>query len=225
MRNNGIIIAIDGPTASGKSSTAHEVARRLGYRHLNTGAMYRAFALYCKQWNVTDSKDHSISKLLDRVYIDVDEHANVLLEGHDISAEITAPDIATLASAIATRSDVREKIVALQREIAAEGGFVLDGRDIGTVVFPDAELKIFLVASPKVRAERRFKELAAQGIVTDLKKLEKEIAERDKRDTEREISPLKKAPDAIEIDTSTLSFDEQVGMIADLARTKNTSAQ
>jgi cytidylate kinase len=218
MRLHGIIIAIDGPTASGKSSTAHEVARRLGYRHLNTGAMYRAFALYCKQWDVTDSKDHQVAKLLDRVYIDVDENANVVLEGHDVSAEITAPDIATLASAIATRSDVREKIVALQRDIAKDGGFVLDGRDIGTVVFPNAELKIFLVASPKVRAERRFKELAAQGIVTDLKKLEAEIAERDKRDSEREISPLKKAPDATEIDTSSLTFNEQVGKIVELAQ-------
>ncbi|HYM20567.1 MAG TPA: (d)CMP kinase [Candidatus Kapabacteria bacterium] len=217
MRPNGIIIAIDGPTASGKSSTAREVARRLGYRHLNTGAMYRAFALYCHEWGVTDSKDHKIGDLLERIYLDVDENANVLLEGKDISTEITAPEIATLASLLSSRTDVREKMVSLQREIASSGGFVIDGRDIGTVVFPDAELKIFLVASAKVRAERRFKELAASGIITDLKKLEKEIADRDKRDTERMISPLKKADDAIEIDTSTLTFDEQVNKIVTLA--------
>lgn len=220
MRQNGIIIAIDGPTASGKSSTAKEVARQLSYRHLNTGAMYRAFALYCKQWGVTDPSSEEIATLLDRVYIDIDEHANVLLEGRDVASEIVAPDVALLASALSTRTDVRERMVEMQREIGRDGGVVLDGRDIGTVVFPDAELKIFLVASPKVRAERRLKELAEKGIAANLKKLESEIAERDRRDTEREISPLTKADDAVEIDTSALTFNEQVEKVVELASQK-----
>src|SRR5690242_8887707 len=147
MRQHGIIIAIDGPTASGKSSTAKAVAKRLGYRHLNTGAMYRAFALYCKQWEVTDADDKRVGDLLERVYIDVDEHANVLLDGQDVAAEVTAPDVATLASALAARNDVRKRMVSIQHDIGEAGGFVIDGRDIGTVVFPDAELKIFLVAA------------------------------------------------------------------------------
>ncbi|HET9136694.1 MAG TPA: (d)CMP kinase [Candidatus Kapabacteria bacterium] len=217
MRQHGIIIAIDGPTASGKSSTARAVASQLGYRHLNTGAMYRAFALYCKQWGVTDAKDKKIGGLLERVYIDIDEHANVLLDGSDVATELVAPDIASLASSLAARPDVRERMVSIQQDIGAAGGFVIDGRDIGTVVFPDAELKIFLIASPRVRADRRFRELASQGIVTDLSQLEKEIAERDKRDSERDISPLKQADDAVALDTSDLTFDEQVQRVVKLA--------
>lgn len=217
MRPNGIIIAIDGPTASGKSSTAKTVAKQLGYKHLNTGAMYRAFALYCKQWGVVDPASDEVGRLLERVYIDVDESANVLLEGRDVAAEIVAPDVALLASALSSRADVRAKMVEMQQEIGASGGVVLDGRDIGTVVFPDAELKIFLIASPKVRAERRYRELAEKGIAADLVNLETEIAERDRRDSERALSPLRKAPDAIEIDTSTLSFDEQVERVVELA--------
>lgn len=216
MRINGIIIAIDGPTAAGKSTTASEVARRLGYRHLNTGAMYRALALYCQQWGVTGSTDKQIPDLLERVYIDVDESAEVVLEGENVASKISTPEVAQLASALSTRSDVRNKLVAMQQEICKDGGFVLDGRDIGTVVFPDAELKIFLIADEKVRAERRLKELAAQGMSIELQRLEQEIIERDKRDTERTNSPLKKADDAIEIDTSGLTIDEQVERIVSL---------
>ncbi len=182
--------------------------------------MYRAFALYCSEWGITDPKSHEVAKLHERVYIDIDENEQILLEGRDVSSEIVLPAIAQLASALAARPDVRKKMVELQREIARNGGVVLDGRDIGTVVFPDAELKIFLVASPAVRAERRFKELIAQGIAADSKLLQKDIEERDRRDIEREISPLRKADDAIEIDTSMLTFDAQVAEIASLARAR-----
>ncbi len=218
MRLNGIIIAIDGPTAAGKSTTAREVARQLGYRHLNTGAMYRALALYCLQWGVKDSSDKQIPELLERVYIDVDESAEVMLEGENVAKLLSAPEVAQLASALSTRSDVRAKLVGMQQEICRDGGFVLDGRDIATVVFPDAELKIFLVADEKIRAERRLKELAKQEIEIELQTLEQEIIERDKRDTERTNSPLKKADGAIEIDTSGLTIDDQVERIVELAQ-------
>ena len=218
MRPNGIIIGIDGPTASGKSTTAREVAKRLGYIHINTGAMYRAFALYASQWGVDLSSDERIPELSEKAYIDFDEDGNILLEGRDVTKEIQAPEIAQLASELATLPQVRSKMVAMQQEIGKNGGVVLDGRDIGTVVFPDAELKIFLIAAAETRAERRLDELVSSGTNISLDKLTEEIKERDKRDSERELSPLKKAADAIELDTSKLTFDEQVEKVVELAR-------
>ncbi len=218
MRQHGIIIAIDGPTASGKSSTAKAVAAQLGYRHLNTGAMYRAFALYCKQWGVSDPEDENVAELLERVYIDIDEHAEVLLDGKNIMQEILAADIATLASSLSTRTDVRQKLVSIQQEIGRNGAIVLDGRDIGTVVFPDAELKIFLVADPEIRAKRRYNERSQEDRNMSLSQLEQELKERDERDMNRVISPLRQADDAIIIDTGTLSFEEQVARIVALAK-------
>ena len=218
MRPNGIIIAIDGPTASGKSSTAREVAKRLGYIHINTGAMYRAFALYASQWGVTSSDDPRIGELSEKVYIDFDDEGNILLEGRNVTSDVQAPEIAQLASALAVLPDVRTKMVAMQQEIGKDGGTVLDGRDIGTVVFPDAELKIYLIANPKTRAERRRLELALTGKDIPLETLIKEIEERDKRDSERELSPLRKAPEAEEVDTSALTFEEQVEKVVKLAR-------
>ena len=220
MRPNGIIIAIDGPTASGKSTTAREVAKRLGYIHINTGAMYRAFALYASQWGITSTNDSRIGGLSEKAYIDFDENGNILLEGRDVTKEIQAPEIAQLASELATLPQVRSKMVAMQQEIGKNGGVVLDGRDIGTVVFPDAELKIFLIAAAETRAERRLDELVSSGTNISLDKLTQEIKERDKRDSERELSPLKKAADAIELDTSKLTFDEQVEKVVVLAKGK-----
>ena len=220
MRPNGIIIAIDGPTASGKSTTAREVAKRLSYIHINTGAMYRAFALYASQWGITSTDDSRITSLSEKAYIDFDEDGNILLEGRDVTKEIQAPEIAQLASELATLPQVRSKMVAMQQEIGKNGGVVLDGRDIGTVVFPDAELKIFLIAAAETRAERRLDELVSSGTNISLDKLTQEIKERDKRDSERELSPLKKAADAIELDTSKLTFDEQVERVVELARGK-----
>jgi cytidylate kinase len=220
LRPNGIIIAIDGPTASGKSTTARETAKRLGYIHINTGAMYRAFALYASEWGVDISSDERIPELAVRAYIDFDEDGNILLEGRDVTKEILSPKIAQLASELATLPQVREKMVAMQQEIGKNGGVVLDGRDIGTVVFPDAELKIFLIANAKTRAERRKEELALAGNTISLEKLAQEIEERDKRDAERELSPLRKADDAIELDTSKLTISEQVDKVVKLARNK-----
>ena len=180
--------------------------------------MYRAFALYAKQWGVASAQDQKIGELIDRVYIDFDEHGTILLDGKDVTSEIIAPEISRFASEISTRPEVRERLVAIQREIGKEGGVVLDGRDIGTVVFPDAELKIFLVASPEVRATRRLSELEGIGEKMSLQKLTQEIADRDRRDSERSISPLRKADDAIELDTTGLTIAQQVEKVVVLAK-------
>lgn len=221
MRQNGIIVAIDGPTASGKSTTAKLVAGKLGYLHINTGAMYRAFALYCRQWDVTNPDDDMVAGLAERVYIDFDEHGNILLEGKQVADEIQAPEIAVLASQFSTRAEVREKMVALQQEIGNDGGVVLDGRDIGTVVFPDAELKVFLVASAEARAQRRFNELTTKGMNVEIAALTKEIEDRDKRDSERKLSPLRKADDALELDTTSIGIEEQVAKVVVLAKERS----
>lgn len=220
MRQKGIIVAIDGPTASGKSTTSKLAAKELGYLHINTGAMYRAFALYCKQWEVTNPDDSQVAALAERVYIDFDESGNILLEGKAVADDIQAPEIAVLASQFSTRVEVREKMVALQQEIGKDGGVVLDGRDIGTVVFPDAELKVFLIASAEARAQRRFDELSSKGISVDITTLTKEIEDRDRRDSERKLSPLRKADDAVELDTTELGIEEQVARVVVLARKK-----
>jgi cytidylate kinase len=218
LRKNGIIIAIDGPTASGKSTTAKRVAVRLGFLHLNTGAMYRAFALLVSRRNPNTHDSAQVHELLCEADIGFDENGNILLNGVDVSREILEPDIALLASELSTNPEVRAKLVEKQRAIGKDGGVVLEGRDIGTVVFPDAELKIFLVANAQVRAERRQQELASMGTQISIDELRQQIEERDKRDRERAISPLRKAADAIEVDTTNLSIQGQVNKIFELAK-------
>lgn len=218
MRPNGIIIAIDGPTASGKSSTAREVALRLGYKHLNTGAMYRAFGLYVLQWEIDPADAEKRSWLLDRIYIDVDENGNTLLDGTDVSAKVEDPEVAQMASRVSVYPDVRERLVKLQQDIGRDGGYVVDGRDIGTAVFPDAEVKIYLNASAQVRAFRRHKDILESNTSLKISDVVSQIEERDRRDMERENSPLRKADDAIELDTSNISFEDQVSKIVALAQ-------
>lgn len=218
MRKNGIIIAIDGPTASGKSTTAKRVAERLGFLHLNTGAMYRAFALLVRR---RDHHGHDLARvhtLIEEVNISFSPSGNVQLDGVDVSREIQEPDIALLASELSTNPEVRAKLVEKQRLIGKDGGVVLEGRDIGTVVFPDAELKVFLVADAAIRAERRQLEMSQLGTHMPLEELRQQLEERDKRDRERAISPLRKADDAIEVDTSNLTIDGQVERVLELAR-------
>ena len=220
QRPNGILIAIDGPTASGKSTTAREVALRLGYQHLNTGAMYRAFGLYVLQWEIDPADDEKRAWLLDRVYIDIDEDGQTLLDGAVVSELVEAPEVAMMASKVSAYPNVRAKMVKLQKDIAHGGGFVVDGRDIGTVVFPDAEVKIYLNASPQVRAFRRHKDILESNPSLKISDLVSQIEERDRRDMERENSPLRKAADAIELDTSNLTFEDQVQRIVDMAQEK-----
>jgi cytidylate kinase len=218
MRKNGIIIAIDGPTASGKSTTAKQVAGRLGFLHLNTGAMYRAFALLVRRRDHHGHDLNRVHELLAEAEIGFSPTGNILLDGADVSREISEPDIALLASELSTDPQVRAKLVEKQRLIGTDGGVVLEGRDIGTVVFPDAELKIFLVADALVRAKRRQLEFEKMGTHMPLEELRQQLEERDKRDRERNISPLRKADDAVEVDTTDLTIEGQVERVLELAK-------
>lgn len=215
-----IIITLDGPAGSGKTSTAKIVANSLNYLYIDTGAMYRAVALACLR-NKLEINEVSIAKLLPKIAIKLatgESGQLTFLNGEDVSQEIRTPEVTRISSPISALPAVRAKLIAMQQEMGIHGGIVMDGRDIGTVVFPHAELKIFLNASIEVRAERRTKELLARGLQADLETIKSEIAERDHRDRTREISPLIKAEDAVEIDTSAMTIDQQAAEILRLAR-------
>lgn len=220
MKN--IIIAIDGPAASGKSTTAKLVAERLGYLHIDTGAMYRAMTLKVLRTQISSQDWTSIAKLAGVTSITLEKNKknliDVLLDGEIVSDEIRLPEVTNNVSNVSTVSTVRSLMVQEQREMGKDGGIVLEGRDIGTVVFPDAELKIFMIADPRARAVRRKKELEQKGVDVTLDELEKEIRERDKIDSSREVSPLTKADDAITLDTTELTIEQQVEFIVSRAK-------
>jgi CMP/dCMP kinase len=205
-----VIIAIDGPAGSGKSSTAREVAKRTHSLYIDTGAMYRAVALFCLR-NGIDTSQPDFDSHLSELSISLkssDNGITVWLNGEDVSDEIRSSTISEMSSIVSSNVRVRVKMVDMQREMASEalsngGSVVMEGRDIGSVVFPDAEFKFFLIADPKVRAERR-------GVHVDSRELLDAILARDERDESRSASPLIRASDAIAIDTSSLSFEEQV---------------
>jgi len=208
----GLIIAIDGPAASGKSTTAQLLAKKLGYLYIDTGAMYRACALKAKKLGIDINDEESIRNLL--AFIDIkienDNSKNrILLDGEDVSEDIRADDISSLASAISAIPAVRYKMVELQRKMGEKGSVILDGRDIGTFVFPDAEVKFFLTASPEVRAKRRWLELKQKGVNKNFSEVLADLVKRDNNDSQRALAPLKKAEDAIEIDTSNMTIEEQ----------------
>jgi CMP/dCMP kinase len=204
------VVAIDGPVGAGKSTVARELARVLGFDYLNTGAMYRAVAVAARYINIKESAvDHRLEKLLDSITISF-EGERVLLDGKDASAEIVQPAIGDLASRLSTLPVVRARLRKLQRAAGEGGGVVMEGRDIGTSIFPDAEFKFFLTAEVKVRAARRFAELAAKGDPITEAEVLKQLEERDRRDQQRELAPLRKADDAIVIDSSALSIEQVV---------------
>jgi CMP/dCMP kinase len=217
-----IIIAIDGPAASGKSTTAKHVADRLGYLHIDTGAMYRAMTLKVLRTEISSQDWTSIAKLAGVTSVTLEKNENnsidIVLDGEIVSDEIRSPDVTNNVSNVSTVSTVRLLMVQEQREMGKNGGIVLEGRDIGTVVFPDAELKIFMIADPRTRALRRKNELEQKGVDTTLDELEKEIRERDTIDSSREISPLTKADDAIVLDTTDLTIEQQVDFIVSRAK-------
>ncbi|NLW19674.1 MAG: (d)CMP kinase [Candidatus Cloacimonetes bacterium] len=208
-----LIIAIDGPAASGKSTTARLLARRLGYVYLDTGAMYRACALQLLRDGISLEDLPAIEAMLKDLDIRVEisgEENRILLGTEDVSQAIRANEISQLASSVSALPAVRHRMVELQREMASAGGFILDGRDIGTYVFPNADLKIFLTAAPEIRAHRRWLELKNKGVEKDLDAILAEIKERDHNDSSRSLAPLAVAEDAIVLDNSQLTIDQQV---------------
>ena len=211
-----ISIAIDGPAAAGKSTIAQMVARNLDYTYIDTGAMYRCVAYYAFISGVDFRDEGKVISLLKDIKIRMLPDGSVHLNGQEVTAAIRANEVSMGASIVSQYAKVRSFLVAQQREMAKGGGVILDGRDIGTVVLPDAQLKIYQVASIDTRAHRRYKENIEKGIPSDLEALKKEIAERDYQDANREVSPLKKADDAIEIDTSDMSLEEVVAHVMDL---------
>lgn len=211
-----LIIAIDGPAASGKSTTAQLLARQLGYTYLDTGAMYRACALQAQRKGVDIGDERAVQSLLQDLDIRIEitgETNSIFLGSEDVTAAIRAPEISALASSISALPPVRHKMVELQRKLAASGGVILDGRDIGTYVFPNADLKFFLIASADVRAHRRWLELKSKGIEADHEQVLRDLIQRDKNDSARALAPLSKASDAIEVDTSLMSIAAQVATL------------
>lgn len=216
-----IVIAIDGPAASGKSTTAHLVAERLGYLHIDTGAMYRALTLKVFEEGISVDDVEAIKRLLESTRIELRREGSrvaVLLDGRDVTEKIRTPEVTKAVSVVSSIREVREMMVREQRRMAEAGGVVLEGRDIGTVVFPDAQLKVFLVADVAARARRRHEELKQHGLDVGLDRLIEEIQLRDEIDSTRAESPLKRAEDAIEIDTSDLTVEQQVDIVVHKAR-------
>ncbi|MFP4528969.1 MAG: (d)CMP kinase [Candidatus Kapaibacterium sp.] len=215
-----ITIAIDGPAGSGKTTTAKIVAERLGYIYIDTGAMYRAVTLAWLR-SGHEMLEHEVCAMLDDITIDIQPTESgqmTLLNSEDVSEAIRTPEVTGKVSPISAMPCVREKLVEQQRRLGQGGGAVLDGRDIGTVVFPDAELKVFLIATIGARAARRAKEMSEKGMDFSIEEISRQIAERDQYDSSRSHSPLRKAIDAVEIDTSELTIAQQTEKIIELAR-------
>ena len=211
-----ISIAIDGPAAAGKSTVAKVVAKKLSYVYIDTGAMYRTITYAALEQKVDIENEEQLMEVVKNVKIEFQQGENtqlVFLNGQDVSEVIRTPEVTNRVSIVAKHRLVREEMVRRQQELAEKGGAVMDGRDIGTHVLPDAEVKIFMLASVEERAERRHLENMNKGFDSNLEQLKEEIAQRDKLDSEREVSPLKKADDALELDTTSLSIEEVVQKI------------
>lgn len=218
MKN--LVVAIDGPAGAGKSTVAQLAAKKLGCTYIDTGAMYRAVAWKTLQQEkpVTDELILDVVKDVHVELAYVEGKTTVSVDGTDVTGEIRTPEVTAIVSQVAALGPVRSRMVELQRRMAAKGSVLMDGRDIATSVLPDANVKIFLTASIEERARRRYKEMQEKGYDISLEELQKEIAARDKADSEREISPLVQAPDAELLDTSDMGIDEVVQAIIDRCR-------
>lgn len=217
-----LVVAIDGPAGAGKSSVALELARRLGYTLVDTGALYRGVALAAKERGVAWTDGPSLGRLAASLALGFARgeagEPRLTLEGRDRSADIRTPELAMGASDVSKYPEVRTALLQLQRNLGAHGGVVLEGRDIGTVVFPEAGAKVFLTASPERRARRRLGDLEAQGLSCDYETTLQEIRARDEQDENRALAPLKPAPDSIVVDTSDLEFGQVVERLLDIVR-------
>lgn len=212
-------IAIDGPAGAGKSTIAKQIARRKGYIYVDTGAMYRAMALFLIENHISPTEPEKISEKCREADISIvyeNGEQVVLLNGRNVNGLIRTEEVSNMASASSVNGDVRKKLVELQQQLAKKANVVMDGRDIGTCVLPDADLKIYLTASSKVRAKRRYDEMAARGDKCDIDVIKKDIEERDYRDMHRDISPLRQAEDAVLVDSSDMTIGEVVERILDL---------
>jgi CMP/dCMP kinase len=221
-----LIIAIDGPVGSGKTTVARRVAALLGYIYVDTGAMYRALALKAQRQNVPLAAEDRLAQMAGETRIDLridDGTQTILLDNEDVTSAIRTPEVSQAASKIAVIPGVRRVLVAEQRRAGQLGGVVMEGRDIGTIVFPDADLKIYLTASVKVRAQRRWLEHQQKGDKVDLTRTIEEVRERDRRDVEREHSPLKRAQDAVLVDSTAMEADEVARLIVLLTKENKTT--
>ena len=214
-----INIAIDGPGAAGKSTIAKCLAKKLNYVHLDTGAMYRSTAYKALENHISLEDEEAVCKMLENTKIQLATDGSIFLDGVDVSDKIRTNEISLAASLVSKLANVRRMLVERQQEMAKEKGFIMDGRDIGTVVLKDAEVKIYMTATPMARAKRRYDQNIAKNIPTgSIEEIAREIAERDLQDMTRANSPLKKADDAVEIDTSDMSIEEVTERIYDLAK-------
>ena len=220
MRKNRII-AIDGPAGSGKSTTAKQVAKRLGFTYLDTGALYRALTLLALKNGIDIESEGELVNLLQQSKFQLQSQGDkirIWINGEEATEAIRSPEVSRAVSMVARHPAVRREMVQLQRRLASQADVVVEGRDIGTVAFPEADLKIFLTASLEARAQRRLKELHEKGVEISLHELKRDIERRDAIDSQRETAPLKKAEDAIVIDTTELTIDEQVDKIVQAFR-------
>jgi cytidylate kinase len=209
MKKRGLVIALDGPSGAGKSTLARLLAQKLGYIYIDTGAMYRAIGWKAKQEGIDPSDEQKLAELCLRTEVLIrndNSDPRVSVDGRDVSGEIRTPEMGMMASAVSKSPAVRARLLILQRELGRNGGVVMDGRDIGTVVFPGAEVKFFLDASAEERGRRRYLELKAKGMDVDLAQITKEIQDRDKQDSGRALAPLKQADDALLLDSTNMSI-------------------
>jgi CMP/dCMP kinase len=216
-----VIVAIDGPSGAGKSTLAKRLARQLGFIYLDTGAMYRALALKMLRQGIDAEEESGLAALLRQTEIELREdngRLEVLLDGVDVADSIRTPEVSQLASKASARKIVRQRMMELQRAAAAKGPIVAEGRDIGTVIFPAAQVKIYLDASVAERARRRFEELRASGREVSMDETVRELTERDRRDSERDLAPLRQAADALAIDSSALTIDAVAERVLELIR-------
>ena len=208
-----ISVAIDGPAGAGKSTIARRLAAELGYRYVDTGAIYRTVAYFMDLWGVSPKDVDGVNRYIDELTVEIeydeDGLQHMMMNGMDVTKDIRTPDISQKASLISAHACVRDMLLDMQRELAEQHNVVMDGRDIGTVVFPDAELKIYVTASPEVRAQRRLDELKAKGEVASFEEVLENVKTRDHIDMTRAESPLRKADDALELDNSHLTIAEQ----------------